>query len=664
MADNAEASAALYRLSSDNKNEKLDSKNELLDAKTENTSSSKKQNAYLTQKTANAVKQLSNLKSAVSSDQTAVSRAKSALSKFKSTASNKKLLSEIKSYIKAHPKQVISAALLSKAADFAATDGGELFGACAAYNAAVLQLQADQDDYNLLSVQTSTQQKEAVSQKIQNVSDEYAAKKENSTDYLSKNKLIDSEIKALDDTVLEYANAKNTNQKNANRYSQKITSVKATKSNKKVLSEIKAYIKQNPYKTISSGLLNQAKKLNDQRLYNYCVKYNHYVSGYISDKELYELASTSAKKTKTELAVEKMENIEDGYAQKIQKNESAASVISAKIAQIQASTGKVTAALYKEQLTYSRQKLELLKKERAEQQAALEASLSAGIINRDSKEYNDWINAINDITSSIYDEMAAEEEYYDSMIQTRIDGLNDVLEILNKMNDANERAITLQKAKYNLERALNQRTQQVLTQDGFLYTADQTTIDDAREELRDVSYQEIINKIEDVIEELEKLQEESGLYDADGNLTEAGKDILQSLHNIDSQYIDTVKKLLENTGYNIDWSSISGFDTDSQDKISFTALPKIVQLSNPGNNLKIPEYHPLTDTTIQNNTTLQFNGNLSFPNIKSGNDAEALINELKRLRIDNQQFLSKKSNLRERAYRSCAFQKGINHGNQ
>ena len=40
---------------------------------------------------------------------------------------------------------------------------------------------------------------------------------------------------------------------------------------------------------------------------------------------------------------------------------------------------------------------------------------------------------------------------------------------------------------------------------------------------------------------------------------------------------------------------------------------------------------PMSNQNVGNTTTLQFNGNLSFPNIKSGNDAEKLIRELQNL---------------------------------
>lgn len=60
-------------------------------------------------------------------------------------------------------------------------------------------------------------------------------------------------------------------------------------------------------------------------------------------------------------------------------------------------------------------------------------------------------------------------------------------------------------------------------------------------------------------------------------------------------------------------------------------------------NVKIPDYSSLINNRNRTEeTTLQFNGDLSFPNITNGNDAKDFINQLKHLKVDAIQYANKR----------------------
>lgn len=53
---------------------------------------------------------------------------------------------------------------------------------------------------------------------------------------------------------------------------------------------------------------------------------------------------------------------------------------------------------------------------------------------------------------------------------------------------------------------------------GFVYEADQDAVQSAQENFEQVLHNELLNKIDDVIEALDDLKEDTNVYDADGNL--------------------------------------------------------------------------------------------------------------------------------------------------
>lgn len=139
--------------------------------------------------------------------------------------------------------------------------------------------------------------------------------------------------------------------------------------------------------------------------------------------------------------------------------------------------------------------LEKLKKPYEDQNKNLEKQLD---------NYDKILSAIN----NVYDtQINAYKEEQDA-IQDKIDALKDA-------NDEEDRSIALANAKLALEKAQQQRTRLVYTEDqGFVYRQDEQAIRDARKELKDVELENTIADLEkekeafdDLIEKLEEYKE-------------------------------------------------------------------------------------------------------------------------------------------------------------
>lgn len=125
-------------------------------------------------------------------------------------------------------------------------------------------------------------------------------------------------------------------------------------------------------------------------------------------------------------------------------------------------------------------------------------------------EYHDkTIYAVTDAIDDKIDELEKQkeelEDYYNGLIeniQSEIDGLQ-------KANEERERAIALQKAQYELNRALNQRIDYVYQDGQFIYKARDGAIRDAQNELDDQLFDMRIKDLENQIEDLEKALEDA-----------------------------------------------------------------------------------------------------------------------------------------------------------
>ncbi len=171
---------------------------------------------------------------------------------------------------------------------------------------------------------------------------------------------------------------------------------------------------------------------------------------------------------------------------------------------------------------------------------------------------NQKINAANDAKdsaiSALEEEKEAAAEAYQTQIdaleeeknaiddlikekEKKIDALNEEADAIQKAADTRKKNIDLQKAEYQLERMLNQRTTAVYREnEGFVFEADTSGIRDAREDVRDAEEGLEINR----------LQNKADLIRKEINLLEEKKDALTEEQEAIQKMLDESNKYYDN----------------------------------------------------------------------------------------------------------------------
>lgn len=134
------------------------------------------------------------------------------------------------------------------------------------------------------------------------------------------------------------------------------------------------------------------------------------------------------------------------------------------------------------------------------------------------KAHSAAIQIIDDQISKLEEQKDALDDYYQPMI----DAIQDQIDALEEKNDQEERALALQKAQDAYERAKTQKTIRLYTHDkGFIWAADEDTIQEAQENLDQAQHDKEVADLEDQKKELEealeaekeKLQESIDAYE-------------------------------------------------------------------------------------------------------------------------------------------------------
>lgn len=136
-----------------------------------------------------------------------------------------------------------------------------------------------------------------------------------------------------------------------------------------------------------------------------------------------------------------------------------------------------------------------------------------------SEKYQELESNIQSNISTINSMKVSQEEWNDAVLDLEINKLNKYKDALEKTNDQYQRQKELQQAIVDLEKARTQRTQRVYREGvGFTYIADQDELKKAQENLEDVVHNQLIGKIDDLIDALEDTKNDTNVYDANGNL--------------------------------------------------------------------------------------------------------------------------------------------------
>ena len=139
----------------------------------------------------------------------------------------------------------------------------------------------------------------------------------------------------------------------------------------------------------------------------------------------------------------------------------------------------------------------------------------------------DQIDLLNDQKDAAIDALEAEKEAAEEALQAQIDAIQDKIDAKQKeidaikeANEQREREMALQKAQYQLQKMLNQRTILIYSESrGMHYETDQTGIreakaelDNQKDEIRIAAMEKEIQAWEEEIEDLQKKIEESNEY--------------------------------------------------------------------------------------------------------------------------------------------------------
>lgn len=154
-----------------------------------------------------------------------------------------------------------------------------------------------------------------------------------------------------------------------------------------------------------------------------------------------------------------------------------------------------------------------------------------------SEKWQELQQQIEDNESTIWNLMAAQESWNDTITDLEISKLQKQREELEKTNDELERKKEMEDALEELEKARTQRTKLVYFEGkGFQYVADQDAIKDAQDRVDELRHQEMLNKIDDAIEALENIKSEDNVYDYTGS---------QVLNDYDDTTANALYKMLQ-----------------------------------------------------------------------------------------------------------------------
>ena len=136
-----------------------------------------------------------------------------------------------------------------------------------------------------------------------------------------------------------------------------------------------------------------------------------------------------------------------------------------------------------------------------------------------SEKYQELEQDIQNNISAINEMKVSQEGWNDAVLDLKIAQLEKYRDGLNKMNDQYQRQKELQEAIEELQKAQGQRTQKIYKDGvGFVYEADQDAVKDAQENLESVIEDQLLSRIDDLIDALGELKNDTNVYDAQGNL--------------------------------------------------------------------------------------------------------------------------------------------------
>lgn len=138
-------------------------------------------------------------------------------------------------------------------------------------------------------------------------------------------------------------------------------------------------------------------------------------------------------------------------------------------------------------------------------------------LDKNSEKYQEILGEIDQIDASIASVMQDQEQWNDAIIDLQIESQRRQREELEKQNDQYKKQKEYEEALLELEKARTQKTKLIFREGkGFQYEADEDAIREAQERVDDLRHQQIIDKIDEVIDELEDSKRDDNVYDQTG----------------------------------------------------------------------------------------------------------------------------------------------------
>lgn len=123
------------------------------------------------------------------------------------------------------------------------------------------------------------------------------------------------------------------------------------------------------------------------------------------------------------------------------------------------------------------------------------------------EKINDNLSNYSSILDGVIGELDSALSGVNALIDGEIKGVQEVLDTLNKSNEARRVQLALEQAQYNLEKARNQKNIQVIRDGQLVYESDQDALRAANEEMSNAEYDKMVYNLEQQISYLETIKE-------------------------------------------------------------------------------------------------------------------------------------------------------------
>lgn len=123
------------------------------------------------------------------------------------------------------------------------------------------------------------------------------------------------------------------------------------------------------------------------------------------------------------------------------------------------------------------------------------------------------LNSITNLNSNNYSLMQEQEEYTDELVDNEIQNYQDLIDEMNKANDAKQKAIELTEKEIALQKALENRTNLIYRNGKYVYESDSSAVKEAKNNLDDYFAQRAIDKLQEVVDNLEDLKNDLNYRD-------------------------------------------------------------------------------------------------------------------------------------------------------